>query len=226
MKLKVITIILCLCGIAYSLDMPYILYDRNGQLSKLSLINTIQDIYVRLGNTVNIYGSQVINGTKTFTQPIVAQSSMTVYGTIGFGDGTTQNTAFKPLSSAYWKSSAAMGWAAGAYTTLVGSTITITTNGGTKLTWAFTSSGYNTTSGSNNIMTVRINNVDQGGTYGCCNVQVNDTTGSIYTYASIGMTDILSAGTYNLYLQAKCSSGSFNLIGDITPVRFNVQEIK
>jgi len=82
-------------SLGLSEDMPYTLYSKDGNINKLSLINTMQDIYVRLGLTVNTYGTQTITGTKTFSSTITGDIS----GNAGTLDGYNY-TAFVDTFSA------------------------------------------------------------------------------------------------------------------------------
>jgi hypothetical protein len=53
-----------------------------------------KDLYSKLNLMVKTYGNQTISGQKTFTQPIVAQSSMTVYGSIDVSEEVTTGYGF------------------------------------------------------------------------------------------------------------------------------------
>jgi uncharacterized protein YrrD len=66
--LMIIVFILVTASIAYCLDAPYPLYDKEGKINKLMLTNTVQDIYVRLDNKVLVSSRcSIVSGNFTFT---------------------------------------------------------------------------------------------------------------------------------------------------------------
>lgn len=66
--MKILSILLLfICSFAYALDKPYPIYNYKGELNKKALIETVDDTYVRLGNTVDKTSNQSISGNKTFT---------------------------------------------------------------------------------------------------------------------------------------------------------------
>jgi hypothetical protein len=73
--MKKLLFLMLLPSIALALDPPNLLYNYKGELNKLNLTSTIQDTYVRLGNTVNTSGAQAIAGDKTFTGSVTIASA-------------------------------------------------------------------------------------------------------------------------------------------------------
>jgi hypothetical protein len=93
--MKKLLLLMLLPSIALALDPPNLLYNYKGELNKLNLISTVQDTYVRLGNTVNTSGAQTISGDKTFTGSVTIASA--TVGSLNFNDGTNQNTAYNSI---------------------------------------------------------------------------------------------------------------------------------
>ena len=160
----------------------------------------------------------ILDQTNTWTAP-------QIISTITWGNGS--GSLFGNLHSTYTKVVADLSTSGTGWSDIAGSTVAIITQGGTKLEWSYCSSGYNSTSGSNNEVDIILDNVAQGNaTFGSSTVQVNDTTGSVYPYVASGQTDVVSAGTHYLRLQSRCTSGTLHLRGDVVPIRINVKEIK
>jgi len=71
--------IILFASLGVSEDKPYPIYGIDGQINKLRLIGTIDDIYVKWSNAVNIYGNQTIAGDKTFTGTLTGTISTAAY---------------------------------------------------------------------------------------------------------------------------------------------------
>jgi hypothetical protein len=91
MKKFLLAGLMLLSSTAQALDMPYYLYDYKGVLSRFNLVNTVQDIYVKLSTFVDMSSKQTVGGDKTFT------GTNTFTQGITYGDGSQQTKAAKGI---------------------------------------------------------------------------------------------------------------------------------
>ena len=171
-----------------------------------------------LATYAQLTATQTFTGANTFGNTVTASSHVVVAGTVTFNGGSTWTNGFAASSSTV--SIPDYDTASQSFVTVAASTLTITVQAGSRVMAGFCGHGYINAVGVYGRATFGIGGVD----YGDAAFGLSTISNTAYNFGFTGLTDVLSAGTYGVYLRVRSDGG--NLTTTISTDQFWIKELR